>query len=184
MIARTAQCSFSKTVNCLENTISRPCASAANWAAVAGAAVPRQPGPGPTDLLASCLAHCRVRIPTRDNWEQSRSCAFFFPFFKAVNTLHDWVPIKTVLELKWAWSFSGTEWALCTQRCTGQVSAPASSSAASACPALWGCPAPGGETQRWRQHSWGKPTPWRLPPRLTEICWGDRLSTRESSVMG
>lgn len=38
MIAGTAQCSFSKTENCLENTISRPRASAANWADAARAA--------------------------------------------------------------------------------------------------------------------------------------------------
>lgn len=51
MIARTAQRSFSKTENRLENTVSRMCASAADWAGGQGTT----PVPSPTLLLSLCL---------------------------------------------------------------------------------------------------------------------------------
>lgn len=102
-MAKSAQGSFSKTENFLENTISRTCASAANWADAARAArLPPRPVPGPQTPQAhasSALTHFLLRSPHRllgTEWELHSLLSFCF---KAVNTSHDWVPIENCWSL-------------------------------------------------------------------------------------
>lgn len=99
-MAGTAQGSFSTTENCLENTISKTCASAANRAdaaraAPASSASPRSPDSSAPCLASSALTHFLLRSPhglLGTKWELHSFLSFFF--FKAVNTSHDWVPIE------------------------------------------------------------------------------------------
>lgn len=71
MIARTAQRSFSKTENRLENTVSRMCASAANWAGGQGTTPVPSPRPASAcakDASSALRATPPVRSATRDSW--------------------------------------------------------------------------------------------------------------------
>lgn len=152
MIARVAQHSFSKIQNCLENTVSKNVCKCCK-SDRPGRATPRTPSPPSlassqvTSPAASTLPQCRHphrpyfpvsllrgRV-SRGECESGGPCSDCKRFTWAG-------PLRQPWELIWAWSFSGTGWELCTRTCTGSGSAPASFSAASACPAPVGCRAP------------------------------------------
>lgn len=110
MIARIAQLSFSKIENCLENTISKMCASTANqtdgagqcprptpsFSTVPGLQSPLQPGALRVAQRAAIRTHhagpvhCCVDQVSRRKDELGKHF-----YFKAVNASRDWVPVTS-----------------------------------------------------------------------------------------
>ena len=189
---QSCQHSFSKTQNCPENTASKRCVQGLHAGQTDGA------GPGPPHH-ATCLcifpggtsprpmlctlpgaphSHCAQSPCSVLHGESRGHCELGttpFPYCKRFT----WSgPLRKLWELRWAWSFSGTGWELCTRMCTGPGSAPASFSAASACPAPLGCLAPGlRETAVRGMRSWREAWGMWLSPH-SENQWGAKLAGR------
>lgn len=164
MIARIAQRRFSEMENSLEKYNLQMCASTANPTDQRRAMpsnkvllphlprvkpLPLQPRALRTSFCAPAFmpsltsdvalrvgqSVCRDRVSRR---KRELGKHFFFSCKRFT-----WSgPLRKLWALRWALSFSGTEWELGTRTCTGTGSAPSSFSAASACPAPVGCPAP------------------------------------------